>query len=344
MVYVLAVGAALSNALTSIFQRMGVEDAPQETTLRLSLLKHAIRRGVWIAGFAMLVAGFLLQAVALHLGSLTSVQPILTTELLFLVAILAVWFRFRVRLRDWVAAVAAAAGLAGFLFFSQPTPGGGTPGERAWIEVGVACALAVAVSVLLALVGPRWWRAAMFGMAAAIGYAFTASLTKEVTGFIANDWASMFAHWQTYTLAVTGVASVFLAQNAYHAGPIAASQSTLVLVDPLASILIGIALFGDSVRTAEPWGALEAASLLVLFAGAGFLCHSPLVGGVKAEDPEYSEMLSAQGRSRWAAEHSQDTAPDGRAPRHATDGQQGLGGRPRQGSGGGPRASTSTGQ
>ena len=28
MVYVLALGAALSNALTSVFQRMGVEDAP----------------------------------------------------------------------------------------------------------------------------------------------------------------------------------------------------------------------------------------------------------------------------------------------------------------------------
>ena len=37
MVYVLALGAALSNALTSVFQRMGVEDAPEESTMRLSL-------------------------------------------------------------------------------------------------------------------------------------------------------------------------------------------------------------------------------------------------------------------------------------------------------------------
>ena len=46
MVYVLALGAALSNALTSVFQRMGVEDAPEESTMRLSLLTHALRRGI----------------------------------------------------------------------------------------------------------------------------------------------------------------------------------------------------------------------------------------------------------------------------------------------------------
>ena len=60
------------------------------------------------------------------------------------------------------------------------------------------------LSVLLALRGPRWWRAAMFGVAAAVGFAFTASLTKVVTDYVANDWASTFRHWQTYALAVFG--------------------------------------------------------------------------------------------------------------------------------------------
>ncbi len=298
MVYVLAVAAALANALTSIFQRIGVEDAPEDTTLRLSLLAHAIRRGIWLLGFALMVVSFVMQAIALHLGSLTSVQPILTTELPFLVLILVVWFQVKVGLREWVLAVAAAAGLAGFLYFAAPVPGKSVPGGAAWAQVGGACALAIVACVLLTRFGPRWWRAAMFGAAAAIGYAFTAALTKQVTAFIAKDWTSMFVHWQTYMLAVGGVLSVFLAQNAYHAGPIAASQSTLVLVDPLASILIGLGLFNDFVRTSEPWGALEAASLLVMFLGAGLLCQSPLVSGVKGEDAEYHEMLSSKGRSR----------------------------------------------
>lgn len=314
MAYVLAVASAFANALTSILQRMGVEDAPADSSMRLSLLAHAIRRGVWLAGFVLLTGSFVLQAVALHLGQMTSVQPILTTELLFLVAILVVWFGFKVAVRDWIAAVAAAAGLAGFLYFAQPGQGFTTPSTLDWIEVGGTCAFVVLVAIALARTGPRWWRAAMFGTAAAIGYAFTASLTKVVTGFVAHDWLSMFVHWQTYVLACTGLLSVFLAQNAFHAGPIAASQSTLVLVDPLASILIGIFLFNNDLRTSEPWGALEAASLLVLFAGVATLCQSPLVSGVKGEDAEYHEMLSSRGRSRWRAEHQDGAAMTTRQP------------------------------
>ena len=93
MVYVLAVAAALSNALTSVFQRMGVEDAPEESTMRLSLMAHAIRRGVWLMGFGFMICSFLLQSFALHIGRLSVVQPILTMELLFLVAILGTYFR-----------------------------------------------------------------------------------------------------------------------------------------------------------------------------------------------------------------------------------------------------------
>ena len=96
MVYLLATIAALANALTSILQRMGVQDAPDSDTLHLSLLTHAFRRGVWLLGFAFMIGSFLCQAVALHFGNLSQVQPILTTELLFLVVILATWFRFQI--------------------------------------------------------------------------------------------------------------------------------------------------------------------------------------------------------------------------------------------------------
>jgi len=302
MVYVLAVGAAIANALTSILQRLGVEDAPQSDSLHLRLLSHALRRRVWLAGFAVMAFSFVLQAGALHAGQLTTVQPILTSELLFLVVFLAIWFRFRVGLWEWAGAAAAALGLAGFLVFAAP--GRATtdaPSNLSWVLVAGACVVVMAIAVCLARVGPRWWRAAAFGSAGAIGFAFTASLTKVVTTFVANDWVSMFRHWQTYGIAVTGLLSVFLAQNAYHAGPIAASQSTLVLVDPLASILIGVVLFGDQLRTSLPYGPLEAASLLVCFAGAVVLCHSPLVSGMKGESGAEAEMLAHRARRRPGA-------------------------------------------
>jgi drug/metabolite transporter (DMT)-like permease len=311
MVYVLATASALANALCSILQRMGVEDADDDSTLKLSLLTHALRRGVWLVGFAFMVGSFLTQAVALHLGDLSQVQPILTTELLFLIVILATWFRFRIGLREWIGCVAAAGGLTGFLLFAQPGGGQEVPSAGEWIVVGSICGGLVVLAVVFALRGPRWWRAAMFGVAGAVGFAFTASLIKTVGNIVANDWTQMFFHWQTYGLAICGVASVFLANNAYHAGPIAASQTALVLVDPLASMAIGIALFGDNLRTSGAYGPLEAISLLVMFLGAASVAHSPLISGMKGDDDRYAEMLSLRSRSKRLAEAVQDHVPPG---------------------------------
>jgi len=301
MVYVLALGAAFANALTSIFQRMAVEDAPERARLRLSLLLHALKRGIWLAGFLCMLLAFVMQAVALHFGRLTQVQPILTTELLFLVFLLGSSFGFRIGWREWLGTVATAGGLAGFLVFAAPAGGNVVPTSSEWLEVGLSCAGASTIALLLALRGSRWRRAAMFGTSSAIGFAFTASLTKVVSNYAAHDWASIFRHWETYALAGCGAASLFLAQNAFHAGPIAASQSTLVMVDPLASILIGVSLFGDQLRTNGAWGPLEALSLLVLFGGALLLCRSPLVRGVKGSESEDEALLSLRWRAQRAS-------------------------------------------
>jgi uncharacterized membrane protein len=307
VVYILAIAAALSNALTSVFQRMGVEDAPEETTMRLSLLAYAVRRGVWLLGFAFMVASFVMQSFALHIGRLSVVQPILVMELLFLVAILGVGFHFSISLREWVGASAIAFGLAGFLYFAAPGGGEEVPTNLGWAVVGGTTVCFIGLTVVATRWGPRWWKAAMFGSAAAISYAFTAALIKVVSNYVASDWVTMFWHWQTYGVAAFGLLGLFLTQNAFHAGPLAASQSTLVLVDPLVSISLGIALYGDSLRTFGPYGPLEAISLLVMFMGAVFLSNSPLITGIRSEGTgvEYDEMLS---RRLKHPSHDRETA------------------------------------
>src|SRR3974390_589190 len=154
MVYVLAVGAALCNALTSVFQRMGVEDAPEESTMRLSLMAHAIRRGIWLLGFARMIVSFLLQSFALHIGRLSVVQPILTMELLFLVAILGTYFRFSISIREWIGASAIAFGPSGFLYFAAPGGGDAVPTNLGWIVVGGSATFLICLTVVPTRWGP----------------------------------------------------------------------------------------------------------------------------------------------------------------------------------------------
>src|ERR1700722_2388132 len=171
MVFILALGASLANALTSVFQRMGVESAPAQSTLKLSLLTYAFRRGIWLFGFALMLVSFVLQAFALHFGRLSQVQPILTLELVFLVVVLSVWFGFTVGRREWLGSLAAVGGLAGFLYCAHPEEGNLSPSVWSWIIAGGACSGGIAVAVVLARRGPRWWRGAQVGTAAAISFA-----------------------------------------------------------------------------------------------------------------------------------------------------------------------------
>jgi drug/metabolite transporter (DMT)-like permease len=305
MAYVLAVLAAFANATTTILQRMGVETAPADTTMRLSLLAYAIRKTVWLVGFAVMVGAFLLQAFALHNGPLTTVQPILTLELPFLVAILWIWFRQHMTWREWVGAFGAAGGLALFLLIANPSGGTDRPTAQDWGLITGTCVAAVTASVLLTRIGPVAWKAAMFGVAAAIDFALTAAFIKQMTAEISHDGWGFLADWSPYAVAVAGVMGLFLAQNAFHAGPVTASQATLVIVDPLASVAIGIGLFGDTVQTSGLSVPLEVIGLGMMFAGVLSLAMSPLVAHVKSEDDEH--LLTR----RWHEAHGGLDGDDG---------------------------------
>jgi hypothetical protein len=146
--------------------------------------------------------------------------------------------------------------------------------------------------------GSPAWRAAWFGTAGAITFAFTAALIKEVNDRIDGGWSHVFLSWPPYAMAAAGLIGMFLAQNAFQAGPVTASQSALVIVDPLASIAIGIGLFGDHVQTGGGRLVFEVVALLVLFAGVLSLARSPLVVSVKSEEPDDTHLLGAQRRAR----------------------------------------------
>ena len=267
-----------------------------------------------------MICSFLLQSFALHLGRLSVVQPILTMELLFLVFILGTYFRFQITYREWIGAGAIAFGLAGFLYFAAPGGGQEVPTNLGWIVVGTTTCGLIVLSVVATRWGPRWWKAAMFGTAAAITYAFTAALIKTVSDYAARDWVTLFVHWQTYGVIVFGLLGLFLTQNAFHAGPLAASQSTLVLVDPLVSICLGIALYGDSLRTSGPYGPLEAISLLLMFVG----CRLPLAFPA---DHGHEERRKGRGIRRDAVAAAE--APASPAPGRTGD-RASVGGRARQ--------------
>jgi len=275
----LAALAAFTNAVTSVLQRIGVETAPESAAMRAGLIGHAVKQKIWLVGFSLMLVQFGIQATALKHGQLSTVQPVLTTELLFLLLILAVWFRYRLGAREWLGAVTVVAGLGGFFLAAHPHGGQVLPSTSQWVVATAVLVSAIGLCIAAGLRGPRWWRAAAFGAATAVTAAFGAALTKAITGYLDHGWSAVFTHFEPYMLAVTGLGTVFLLQNALHAGPITASRTTLVTMNPLVSIVLGVTLFGDVLRTGVGWIALEVLALAVLVLGVVVLTRSPLVAG-----------------------------------------------------------------
>jgi drug/metabolite transporter (DMT)-like permease len=309
MASLLALLASLANALSAIFQRIGVQSAPDQRALSLNLIRHALTRWIWLAGVAMIGIGFLLQAVALRFGRLSSVQPIVTTELLFLVLILGVWFRYRLTWREVIGSVAAAGGLATFLVVAAPGGGNGVPSLKSWLAVGLVVGGITAAVSALGFVGPRWFRASMFGVAGAMMFALSAALTKDFTTLVTQGWGHVFTHWEPYALVVAGLLGLFLTQSAYHAGPITASQATLTIVDPLASVVIGIWLFGDRLRTSGWRIPIEVTAMAVLFVGVFILSQSPLIAGAKDESAAGDRLNRQPPRRRLPIRESTAAPP-----------------------------------
>ncbi|MEU2880846.1 hypothetical protein ABZ651_32535, partial [Streptomyces sp. NPDC007070] len=92
---VLALLAALSNASASVLQRRAATDESDPGSgarQALRWLVRVLRRPYWLAGAGLLALSTVLQAAALAVGSLSVVQPLMASELLFTLAVGSVVF------------------------------------------------------------------------------------------------------------------------------------------------------------------------------------------------------------------------------------------------------------
>ncbi|MFI9723255.1 DMT family transporter [Streptomyces sp. NPDC052396] len=263
-----AVLTAVSNALATVLQRKAAREVPQTEGLRPRLMLDLVRQPVWLAGIGAVLCAAVCQALALTWGSLALVQPIFVIELPFALLIGTVILRRRLPARGWAAVLSVAGGVALALACAAPSGGHPPQSPALWALVLICTGGAMAGCVTAALgrsLGRA--RAALFAVAAAIGYALTAALMKAAATAFAEDGArAFFTAWQTYGFFIAGAAALFLLSNAMAAGPLVASQPALTLGDALVSLSLGLVLYGEQVR-AGWWLLPEAAGVALVIVG-----------------------------------------------------------------------------
>lgn len=282
----MSVLAAGAYALGSVLQRRGAVSAPRTKQLRLGLVVDLLRRPVWLAGIAAMIIGVVLQAIALHGGAITLVEPILVAELPLTLLFAALIFRAEVDRRTACTIVAMSAALSTLLVLARPT-GGNVEGVPAFAW---ALSLATVGGLTLILVvtsrkAPPAGRAALLGIASGVGHGLSATLLKATTVLAAQGAIVMLSSWKPYAGIVAGGVALYLFQVALQSGPLVAGQAGLNILDPLTGTAFGLVLFGERVRNG-PLLAAEAACVVVLVAAIIVLARSPLLHGEQAEPAE----------------------------------------------------------
>jgi drug/metabolite transporter (DMT)-like permease len=241
--------AALCNALNVTAQHLGsIGSSEKGASWRfvVSLLQHPL----WLAGWAALAGGFVFQALALHGGQMSVVQPLLVTELVFALALRRGWLHQPIRGVTWWAAVVTCLSLAAFLGTSEPHGGTPYPDSRAWAAAAWGTVGAAAVLALLGMRGTRVRRTALMASATAMMWALVATLVKTMTDTLSEfGVAGMFRHWPVYALAAAGLGAEILQQTTLRIGPLSVSQPLLVIVNPIVSIALSVWIFEEYFTT-----------------------------------------------------------------------------------------------
>src|SRR5215475_7104098 len=76
------------------------------------LALYLIRHPLWLLGWAAAAGTFAFQALALHNGPMSEVQPVLVSELVFVLVLRRIWIRQQVAAAAWVSALAVCLALA----------------------------------------------------------------------------------------------------------------------------------------------------------------------------------------------------------------------------------------
>ena len=264
---VFALAAAFSSAVNLMTQHAASISAPeQERGWRLAL--YLVRQPLWLLGWAAAAGTFIFQALALHNGPMSVVQPVLVTELVFVLVLRRVWVHQDVAAAAWGSVLVVCLALAVFLVAAEPSGGNPAPETKQWLSAGLVFGATIAVLTVLGRDGPPMRRAAVFAAAAALCWALEATFLKAATDTLAAfGVGGMLIRWPVYALIGAGVAGTVLEQAALHVGPLSVSQPILVVINPFVSIVLSVWLFHERFTNSPAKLTVAVISFAVMAAG-----------------------------------------------------------------------------
>ncbi len=282
MVLLAGFGAAVAYGIAMVLQHRGASRVDPALALRPRLVAGLLRQPAWLLGLGANLVAFTLRAVALDRGSLAVVQPLVLSGIVFALAFDAVGTGRRIAGEEAMGAVAAVVGLSLFLAAASPTTGLALASARSWLVLAAWLVPVVVGAVVVARCGAGAARARRLALAGGLLAATTAALVKQTVAAAADGRASVLSSWSPYAFIVVTAVGVVVSQSAFQAGELRASLPVLSVVEPVASIAIGVTVFRERLAASALDRSLSGGGLLLLLAGVVVLTrYRTPPGGVR---------------------------------------------------------------
>jgi drug/metabolite transporter (DMT)-like permease len=260
--------SALSFAGSTSLQHMAAERAPLSAS-GPRLVRHLVKRPLWLLGQALSATGLMLHATALHLGSIALVQPIVISGVVLAVPVRSALNRRWPWPRELLAVAITAVGLTAFLLASDPsTPTTGPLEAPAMVICVLGAIVAAAAGIIARLVRDPADSAFWLGFASGALFGVVAGLIKGVLYVQTHGgWVAVLSSWMTWTLVGLGTIAMINNQHAYRRARLSASMPVLNVVDGVVALIFGFVAFHEVPRHTPFFVTIEVLAFATIAAG-----------------------------------------------------------------------------
>jgi hypothetical protein len=276
VVFLVGVAAAAALGLGYVLQQRVAAEANSAELAAWQLLKFLIRHRLWWTGIAAMLIGQILGGLALQFATVTLVEPLLSTCLLFAFGFAAWLSEMTVRWFEVVGALLLSAALGLFIAIGNPRSTV-VPSQRHDIIL-LAVLFVIGVVALFIAIGARrglLGRSVLLAAGAGLLYGLEDAATRASTVLARHQGIQVLFH-TGWSLIVVGAAAgaILLASTAFNAARLDYSLPPITAAEPIAGIALGVSLLGDRISVSTGALAVEAVCLVAMVAGVVLIGRS----------------------------------------------------------------------
>ena len=290
----LACSAAAFFAAGTALQHRAASTPPELGTAAPGLLRRLARRPSWLLGIGLSGAAFCLHAAALRQGSLSIVQPVVVSAIVFAVFVRAGLDRRLPARKEIAWAICTWAGLA---LFIAVLPSGAAQHVADGNATRIFFAGAIVITDMAVLCAQKTTiparRGMLLGGAAGVLFGLIAGLVKVLITQTGVGMPALLGQWTLWAILIVGAAALLINQFAYQAARLSVTMPILNMVDVLVAIGFGSAVFGERHLTSPTQLIAELAGLIAMGVGVWQLARLQDLSTRSRDNPTYRIAVPA---------------------------------------------------